>query len=540
MIDAIHEECGIAAAIDLGPAAEGALPGQDGNAVRLLPGMLMDIQNRGQLAAGITSYDPGRAQVLRTHKALGSVQKAFALDNKLAGVELLAHLAGAAGIGHTRYSTCGKDDVAYAQPLERPHGKLFKWFSFCFNGNVANHRELQTHLVDDLGYHLLRPDSDTELFMHYLAFAQRGAKAKPWAAVFKRLVRVVDGAWSMCFLSAAGELVVARDPTGLKPLCWGRLGRYVLFASESIALQNLGVREIADVEPGTLVRVAAGEIHHERFAPPRQRSHCFFEWVYFANVASVLDGRSVYQARSNLGKALAAIEEEAVGPDHLVVPVPDTSKAAGDAFAYTLGIPSIEGLVRNRYVGRTFIESDDRAALVRRKFTALRGILEGKKIFLVDDSIVRSTTLGYLIDYIRTEGRAAEIHVRIACPPIMSPCFYGIDMSTIGELFAPRFAGQVIKNRPLPREVRQEMAKALGADSLQYLPPSSIPEAIGRPREELCMACVTKEYPTRCGRRLYQQAVERHKRGERGRTTTAGATGLTTRVCATEPGSVGS
>ena len=209
MIDAIHDECGIAAAIDLGP--EGALPGQDGDAVRLLPGMLMDIQNRGQLAAGITSYDPRRAQVLRTHKALGSVQKAFSLDNKLAGVELMAHLAGPAGIGHTRYSTCGKDDVAYAQPLERPHGKLFKWFSFCFNGNVANHRELQAHLVDDLGYHLLRPDSDTELFMHYLAFAQRGAR-RLHRAVHRGLVGLVHAG-----MHAAGdrvevvELATARD-----------------------------------------------------------------------------------------------------------------------------------------------------------------------------------------------------------------------------------------------------------------------------------------------------------------------------------------
>ena len=181
-----------------------------------------------------------------------------------------------------------------------------------------------------------------------------------------------------------------------------------------------------------------------------------------------------------MGKALADVEEEQIGDDHIVVPVPDTSKAAGDAFAFQLGIPSIEGLVRNRYVGRTFIEGDGRAAMVRRKFTALRGILEGKKVFIVDDSIVRSTTLAYLIDYIREEGRAAEIHIRIACPPIMAPCFYGIDMSTIGELYAPRFIDEAVEG-VLPVEVRQSMAAQLGADSLQYLAPSTIGECIGLP-----------------------------------------------------------
>ena len=187
----------------------------------------------------------------------------------------------------------------------------------------------------------------------------------------------------------------------------------------------------------------------------------------------------------------------------------------------TFGIPSIEGLVRNRYVGRTFIESEDRAAMVRRKFTALRGILEGKKIFLVDDSIVRSTTLAYLIDYIREEGRAAEIHVRISCPPIMAPCFYGIDMSTIGELFAPRFDGVPIKTDRWMR-CAQPMAKTLGADSLQYLPPAKIAEAIGKPINNLCMACVTAQYPTECGRHLYAQAEERYRLGKEGsRVTTS-------------------
>jgi amidophosphoribosyltransferase len=510
MLDGVRDECGIVAAADLGGAAEGGTPQ---SATDLLPGMLLDIQNRGQLAAGLTSFDGSRRQLLRTHKELGSVSEVFRLADKVASRQLLDDLSGSIAIGHTRYSTCGADDVSYAQPLERIHGKAFKWFSFCFNGNIANHQQLATHLADDLGYHLLRPDSDTELFMHYIAFQQRKDAKVDWGTVFRRLARLVDGAWSMALVTADGDLVVARDGTGLKPLCYGRKGRFLVFASESIALQNAGVSDIKDVEPGCLIHVERGRVRTLRFARERKPSHCFFEWVYFANVASVIDERSVYQARFNMGRALARIEDQQVGPDHIVVPVPDTSKAAGDAFAYTLGIPSIEGLVRNRYIGRTFIESDDRAAKVRRKFTALRGILEGKKVFRVDDAIDRSTTLTDLIDYTRDEGRAEEIHVRIACPPIMGPCFYGIDMSSVSELFAPRFLDQAVTKGALPAEVRQAMADKIGADSLQYLPADLIPECIDMPKDHLCMACVSQRYPTKYGQKLYQEAVAAHRRG---------------------------
>jgi len=520
MLDGVRDECGIVAAVDLGPDDDdGSGPA---NATELLPPMLLDIQNRGQLAGGITSYDSGRRKILMTYKQLGGISEVFKLSDKNAMRELMAHLTGSMAIGHTRYSTCGADDVSYAQPLERVHGKAFKWFSFCFNGNIANHRELAAHLQDELGYHLLRPDSDTELFMHQIAFQQRRDRKSDWGVVFRRLAKAVDGAWSMALVTADGDLIVARDGTGLKPLCYGRKGRYLVFASESIALQNAGVRDITDIEPGCMVHVREGRVRTLRFAREQKPSHCFFEWVYFANVASVIDRRSVYQARSAMGQALARIETEPVTADHIVVPVPDTSKAAGDAFAFALGIPSIEGLVRNRYIGRTFIESEDRAAKVRRKFTALRGILEGKKVFLVDDSIVRSTTLTYLIDYIREEGGAAEIHVRIACPPIMGPCFYGIDMSSVDELFAPRFQDKAVVRGVLPERTRVEMADAIGADTLQYLPVDLVPESIGMPRDHLCMACVTQRYPTKAGRELYREAVERHQNGDgrHGRITT--------------------
>ncbi|TVR43762.1 MAG: amidophosphoribosyltransferase [Planctomycetota bacterium] len=518
--DSVRDECGIAVAAYLGHEAGGLETADPVDAARLIPGMLLDIQNRGQLAAGISTFSPERRPLIRTHKELGAVSEVFKLADKVANKALMQRLAGTIAIGHTRYSTCGADDVSYAQPLERVHGKPFKWFSFCFNGNVANHQQLAGKLVSEMGYHLTRPDSDTELFMHYLAFQQRGQRKANWRKALGALCRVIDGAWSLALINAAGDLVVARDPVGIKPLCYGFRDGYLLAASESIALQNMGVRDIVDVAPGTALIVEQGRLRVERFVPERRPAHCFFEWVYFANVASTIESQSVYAARARLGVALAELESETVTPDHIVVPVPDTSKAAGDAFAYTLGLPSIEGLVRNRYVGRTFIETDDRAAKVRRKFVALRGILQGRKIFLVDDSIVRSTTLAYLIDYMREEGGAAEVHVRIACPPIMAPCFYGIDMSTIGELFAPRFTDKPTLQGELPAETRRAMADAIGADSLNYLPVDKVASAIGLPQRSLCMACVSRKYPTPMGRQLFRQAQANVEAGITGGRTT--------------------
>lgn len=243
-------------------------------------------------------------------------------------------------------------------------------------------------------------------------------------------------------------------------------------------------------------------------------AHCFFEWIYFANVASTLDERSVYLSRTRLGEELARQEEQlglvSIDKDTIVVPVPDTSKAAADSMAYQLGIPSREGLIRNRYSGRTFIEGG-RARKIKAasKYTPLREVLEGKRVFLVEDSIVRSTTMKVLLDRIRRLGGAKEIHVRIACPPIIAPCFYGIDMSTIDELFAPKF----MENGELTEEVQNEMAKALGCDSLRYLPVSSIAKAIDLPRDHLCQACITTEYPSPYGQKLYQIALNNFQNG---------------------------
>jgi amidophosphoribosyltransferase len=235
-------------------------------------------------------------------------------------------------------------------------------------------------------------------------------------------------------------------------------------------------------------------------------------------VASTLDDRSVYMTRTNLGVELAKLEvadgRVPIDRDTIVVPVPDTSKAAADAMAFELGVPSREGLIRNRYAGRTFIEgSSGRRLSAETKYTPLREVLEGKRVFLVEDSIVRSTTMRVLLKRIREKGRAREIHVRVACPPIVAPCFYGIDMSTIDELFAPDF----VPDGQLTEEVHAHMARALGADSLRYLPVESIARAIQLAPDQLCQACITGEYPTPAGQRLYRVALENigHTNGER-------------------------
>jgi amidophosphoribosyltransferase len=283
-------------------------------------------------------------------------------------------------------------------------------------------------------------------------------------------------------------------------------GPLVAAASESVALLNLGfaAESIRSLEPGTALIVDASGPRIERFAESPRRAHCFFEWVYFANVASTMDERSVYLVRKRLGEELARLETVPIDADTVVVPVPDTSKAAADAMAYRLSIPSVEGLIRNRYTGRTFIDgAASRRQKAESKYTPLREVLEGKRVILVEDSIVRSTTMKVLLGRMRSLGLAREIHVRIACPPIVAPCFYGIDMSTIGELFAPPF----LRNGVLTDEAQDEMAHRLGADSLRYLPLDSVARSIDMPSESLCEACLTGRYPTPAGEKLYQIAL---------------------------------
>lgn len=517
--EAPREKCGIVAVARLRgetPALCGSVETE--NAAALIPRLLLDLQHRGELSAGMTTFSAERPSLLKTYADIGNVPQVFSLFHPTEGGALAEAYAGPRGIGHTRYATCGEDDRTYAQPFERPHGRPWKWFSVAFNGNLANFQDLRRQIVKH-GYHLVR-NTDTEALLHILAHELRGQRKPSLARVFGNLAKRLDGAYNIAFINAEGDVAVARDPLGFRPLCYAVAGDLFLAASESVALTNLGLRDVRSVAPGSLVTVTNGAVKVRRFAPKGPVARCFFEWVYFASAASVIDGRSVYLARANLGRALAEMEDVRVDENTLVVPVPDCAKAAADAMAYALGAPSVEGLLRNRYVGRTFIQGAGRNAKARQKYVPLPEVIRGKRIILVEDSIVRLTTLRLVITQMRQFG-AAEIHVRSTAPPILAPCFYGIDMSTIGELYAPKFVKEPCRGE-LPPEISGAMAEDMKADSLRYLPVERIPKCVGFREGELCMACLNRQYPTEAGRRQFELAGENQRAGETRRTCETG------------------
>lgn len=560
----LHEECGVVAIYHLSTGNTSPLcpAGGPGEVSRLVPRMLLDLQHRGQLSAGVTSYNPSRPKPLETYKEIGTVSEAFHQNHRDQFMKIMDALAGPAAIGHVRYATSGCDDVNYAHPFERPHIKKNKWFSFAFNGQLANYEDEKKKLLQLDPNSCFTRNSDSEIFMHYLCAAVKEGERDLVEVCRKTILHPdqsirLDGAYTLVYLNALGEMFVARDPHGIKPLCYAFDGDLFAAASESVALFNLGFEpnEIKDVKPGEIIVVKPGakEVKPVRYVEPKRPSPCFFEWIYFANAASILDGKSVYLARHRLGEALAEQEllkiakrrGKEIAPnnterldlapeekkDLIVVPVPDTSRAAAEGMAFRLGVPCLEGLMRNRYSGRTFIEGNDtRGAKAKTKYTPLPEVLEGKRILLVEDSIVRSTTMRVLIERIKTIGKAAEVHVRVACPPIVSPCFYGIDMSTYAELFAPRHLLEkygidgVDSDEALARkwkmtpEIEAKMAEDLGCDSLHYLQPRDVSKALRIPGMELCQACVNWEYPTEWGCRLATEARNNFIKGVTGRT----------------------
>ncbi len=459
------------------------------NAPQLIYKMLLQLQHRGQLSAGITTFHPDDKKLLKTHKGLGLVNTAFKAENKEKFDSIMLKHSSSTGIGHVRYATSGADDVEYAQPFERIHGRKNKWFSICFNGNIANYSELKAHL-EKSGYHLMH-ETDTEILMHLFAKALKSKNN--FVEMFKFIANKLDGSYCIAFLNAEGTMIAARDPLGIRPLCFASERGRICFASESVALSSLGFENITDLAPGEMVIIKDGRHKVERFCEEKKKSSCFFEWVYFAHPASKIDGRLVYDARRKLGKELALIETEKIDSDCIVVPVPDSSVPAGQGFSQTLGIPIREGLIRNRYLGRTFIEPRNRAEKVREKFVVLRDVIEGKKVFLIEDSIVRGTTLKNLVDYIKKIGNPKEIHVRVSCPPVLWPCFYGIDMSSRKELIAAQCKKE---------EIEDFIKKEISVNSVRYQSISGLFKALEMNETRLCTACINGNYPTAWGEKL--------------------------------------
>jgi amidophosphoribosyltransferase len=419
------------------------------------------LQHRGQESAGIAVSDRGRLTVLRD---MGLVTQVFS-EQKLRGLQ------GDVAIGHTRYSTTGGAKWANAQPLVR-HGSA-RTIALGHNGNLVNAAELRAELLDD-GV-VLSTTSDTEVIAALIA-ADPAPVEEAVATAMERL----DGAYSVVALTD-GQLLAFRDPHGFRPLHIGRLDQDWVVASETCALDLVGAEHVREVGHGELVVVDANGLHsHQAVAPAGSGALCIFEFFYLARPDSRLEGVEVHAARVRMGERLAA--EAPVDAD-LVLPIPDSGTPAAIGFARATGIAFSEGLIKNRYVGRTFIQPDQglRQQGVKLKFNPL-GEVAGKRVVVVDDSIVRGNTTRQIVTMLREAG-AVEVHVRVSSPPVIGPCFYGIDLAGEDELVAAR------------RSV-EEVRELIGATSLAYLSHEGLQEATQRPASALCRACLTRDYPT--------------------------------------------
>jgi amidophosphoribosyltransferase len=419
------------------------------------------LQHRGQESAGIAVSD---GQTARLHKAMGLVSQVFTEDN-------LRPLHGHIAIGHNRYSTKGSSRVDNAQPflLESVLGPL----GLAHNGNLVNSAELRQDLLRrGVG---LMSSSDSEVIAQMLA----GAPGNNWVERIRLFMVRARGAYSLTILTR-DTLYAVRDPWGIRPLCLGQYPGGWAVASESCALTTIGATFVREIEPGEIVAIDGDGVRSVQGAPPSRRALCAFEYIYFARPDSILQGRLIHVVRQELGARVAA--EHAMDADW-VMGIPDSATAAAIGYARSAHLPFSEGLIKNRYIGRTFIQPDDRLRRlgVALKFNALGDNLKGKRIIVVDDSIVRGNTSGPIIALLRAAG-AAEVHLRVTSPPIRHPCYMGVDMATHQELIAHRMS--------IP-EIRDH----LGVDTLGYLSIEGLAETIGQPSNHLCMACFSGDYP---------------------------------------------
>lgn len=445
----MHESCGV-----FGVYA----PNED--VARLTFFALFALQHRGQESSGIATADGQKIQV---YARMGLVSQVFTEES-------LSQLTGHIAIGHNRYSTKGSSRLTNAQPIVV--GKGSDSLAIAHNGNIVNAEFLYQELVEH-GY-TFHTTTDTEVIANLIL----SATEKDWIGKIRYVMHRLQGAYSLVLLTN-DRLFGVRDPFGVRPLCLGLLNGGWVLASESCALDHIGANFIREVEPGEIVSISANGVESYR-EPASRRSLCIFEYIYFARPDSTINGRLLYPARMEMGAGLA--EEYPVDAD-LVIGVPDSATAAGVGYAQRSGIPLVEGLIKNRYVGRTFIEPDQRIRDlgVKLKFNPLPQILDGKRVVLVDDSIVRGTTTPKVIRLVRRAG-AKEVHMRICAPPIRYPCFFGVDMATRWELIAAQ--------KSIP-----EIRDFIGADSLGYLSIDGLIKAVALPRDTFCLACFTGDYP---------------------------------------------
>ena len=459
--DHFHDHCGVFGVFGHPEAANLAYLG------------LYALQHRGQESAGIVSSD---GHELHLHRAMGEAEEIFQPS-------VLAQLPGNLAIGHTRYSTAGDKALLNAQPImiDCNKGKV----ALGHNGNLTNAAEWRRRL-EHRGS-IFQTNSDTEVIVHLVARSQ----ARNLSGALGDALNQVEGAYSLLVLTQ-DELYAVRDPRGFRPLVLGRLGETWLVASETCAFDLLNAQYVREIEPGEMVRITSSGVESIRFAPEKPHQYCIFEHVYFSRPDSVVFGRPVNESRERLGRLLA--REHPVEAD-LVAPVPDSGVPAAIGYAAESGIPFRMALIRNHYVGRTFIEPVQaiRDFGVKLKLNPVRRMLEGQRIVLVDDSIVRGTTSRKIVRMVREAG-ATEVHVRISCPPTISPCYYGVDTPRRDELIASRQSVEQIR-------------QFLGADSLGYLSLESLRAAVEDTAGKFCTSCYTGSYPTE----LVQLEVEAHR-----------------------------
>jgi amidophosphoribosyltransferase len=445
----LHESCGV-----FGVYA----PNED--VARLTFFGLFALQHRGQESAGIAATD-GRH--IRVYAEMGLVSHVF-------DEEALSQLTGNIAIGHNRYSTTGSSRPANVQPVVVGRGA--NTVAVAHNGNIVNAEYLHRELADQ-GC-VFRTSTDTEVIANLILSSHE----KDWVGKIRYAMHRLQGAYSLTILTHH-KLFGVRDPFGVRPLCLGTINGGWVLASETCALDHIGASLIREIEPGEIVTISEDGVDSQRETSD-DRALCIFEYIYFARPDSVIDGRLLYQARLAMGKGLA--EEYPVAAD-LVMGVPDSATVAGIGYSRHSGIPVGEGLLKNRYVGRTFIEPDQRIRDlgVKLKFNPLPELLDGQRVVVVDDSIVRGTTTPQVVKLLRRAG-AKEVHMRICAPPIRYPCFFGVDMATRWELIAAR------KTTP-------EIREFIGADSLGYLSIDGLIKAVDLPRKNFCLACFTGDYP---------------------------------------------
>ncbi len=422
---------------------------------------LYALQHRGQESAGIASSDGKRVSLSR---AMGYVADCF-------DEEKLNELSGSLAIGHVRYSTAGESNLVNAQPIliDCSHGEI----SLCHNGNIVNATELRQQLVREGS--IFQTSSDTEVILHLYARSQ----AVTAEDAIIESVSQIRGAFSIVMLTKE-KLIAVRDPHGFRPLAVGRLGDATVVCSETCALDLIGATYIRDVEPGEVLVISKSGMRSYKPFAEASPAHCIFEHVYFARPDSYVFGQSVNEVRTELGRELA--REAAVDAD-VVVPIPDSGVCAALGYAEESGVPFKMGLIRNHYVGRTFINPQQaiRHFKVKVKLNPVKSLLEGKRVLLIDDSIIRGTTSQKIVRMIRAAG-ASEVHMRISCPPTISPCYYGIDTPRRSELIGSSKSVEDIR-------------EFLNADSLSYLSLEGMLSSVGLRARSYCTSCFTGKYP---------------------------------------------